>query len=377
MIRKEDIKVDYDHSIIAVSSSILKHYDVDSGYKSLAVLDKLLAQDYQNVILMIIDGMGSEIIKQNLPEDSFLRRHKVADLSSVFPPTTAAATTAYHSGLPPYVSGWMGWMEYIPEYDKIIELFNDIEYYSGKPTNQQKLAEGVLKYETIYEKIIKVHPEVEFHKIFPAFDPNGVKSFDELCARIKTETKASSNKKVFAAYWTEPDHSIHETGVFSSKVKNILKDIDAKLEDLDQSLEDTLIIISADHGAINVKEIWMNDYPDVCALMKRPPALEARFKTFYIKEGCQEKFKSLFEKYFGQDFILYTKQEFLQSGIIGSGKIHPIVEQSLGDFITIGTTDKDLRSTTGEREDKHMVADHAGFSPTEMTIPLIIIKKQK
>ena len=75
--------------------------------------------------------------------------------------------------------------------------------------------------------------------------------------------------------------------------------------------------------------------------------------------------------------MLYTKKEFLEAHILGYGQQHPIVEESLGDFVVIGVTDKELHYTTGEQEVVHMIADHAGFSKDEMTVPLIIIKKQK
>ena len=376
-MQKKEIKIDYDRSIVSVSNSVLEHYKVPHQYKSLDVLDKALAENYQNVVLMIIDGMGTDILEKHLPADSFLRSHVVTDISSVFPPTTAAATTAYHSGLPPIASGWMGWMEYIPQYDKIIELFYNTEYYSGKKMNFPAVAETVLKYESIYSKVAKAHPEVEYHKIFPSFDQNGVKSFDEMCVRLRKETQQNTSKKLFSVYWTEPDHSMHQYGVCAKEVKNILKDINAKLEDLARSLKDTILIISADHGIIDVQEDLLNNYPDLCACFLRPPALEARFKTFFIKEGKDQEFQTLFEKYFGKDFVVYTKQEFLASHILGYGEQHPIVEESLGNFVIIGVTDKELRYTTGERAVEHMVADHAGFSKAEMTVPLIIIKKQK
>ena len=376
-MQKKEIKIDYDRSIVSVSNSVLEHYKVSHQYKSLDVLDKALAENYQNVVLMIIDGMGTDILEKHLPADSFLRSHVVTDISSVFPPTTAAATTAYHSGLPPIASGWMGWMEYIPQYDKIIELFSNAEYYSGKQTDFPVVAESLLKYETIYSKVVKAHPKVEYHKIFPPFDKNGVKSFDELCARLKEETQQNAHKKLFSVYWTEPDHSIHLCGVCSKEVKSVLEDINAKLENLAQSLKNTILIISADHGAIDIQEEMLNDYPDVCDCFLRPPAFESRFKTFFIKEEKKQEFRELFEKYFGKDFVLYTKKEFLEAHILGYGQQHPIVEESLGDFVVIGVTDKELRYTTGEQEVVHMIADHAGFSKDEMTVPLIIIKKQK
>jgi len=44
-------------------------------------------------IQMLFDGMGSDALIHHLPEDSFLRRHWTADISSVFPPAATAAVT--------------------------------------------------------------------------------------------------------------------------------------------------------------------------------------------------------------------------------------------------------------------------------------------
>ena len=165
-----NIKIDYDRSILSISNSILEYYKIPHRYKSLDVLDKLLAKNYQNVVLMSIDGMGTDIIEHNLPADSFLKKHVMTNISSVFPPTTAAATIAYHSGLPPIVSGWLGWMMYFPQYDKIIELFRNTEYYNGHLLNQPGPAETLIKYKSIYQQVIEKCQDVEYHRIFPAFE---------------------------------------------------------------------------------------------------------------------------------------------------------------------------------------------------------------
>ena len=94
----KSIKIDYDNSILSVSNSVLKHFNCPHQYKSLEILDKILNENYQNLILMIIDGMGVNVVEKLLPENSFLQQHIVTNISSVYPHTTAAATIAYHSG---------------------------------------------------------------------------------------------------------------------------------------------------------------------------------------------------------------------------------------------------------------------------------------
>ena len=369
-----NISIEYTDSILSVSNSVLKHFNADYGYATLPELEAILSKNYKNVVLMIVDCMGTSIIKRNLPQDSFLNQHILKNISSVFPPTTAAATTTFHSGLPPICSGWIGWMCYFEQYNKIIELFRNTEFYSGKPSCEPAPAETLIKYDSIYSKIIKKNPEVEYYKIFPPFDPNGVQSFEQMCDKITEVTKKNSNRKIISAYWTEPDHSIHQYGTQASEIKKILKDIENQIIKMNEKIEDTVVIISADHGAVDVEEIYLNSYPDVCKTFIRPPALEARFVTFFVKPNQRDCFKNMFQTYFGDDFVLFNKSDFLLSGILGPGPIHDAVPAMIGDFVAIAVKNKSLRYSTEDRVFSLLKADHAGYTPDEMTVPLIVLE---
>lgn len=376
MPKNINIEIDYDKSILALSNSILKYFNCPHKYKSLEILDKVLDKKYQNVVLMIIDGMGANVLEKTLSEKSFLRQHVISNISSVFPSTTAAATTAYHSGLPPLASGWLGWMCYFPQYDKIIELFRNKEYYTGRDILEPPVSETFIKYEPIYTQITKVNPDVEYHRIFPDFEENGCCSFAEECERVIKESRQNNKRKIFAVYWTEPDHSIHEFGVESIEAKKIMDDINDNLEKMYSQLKDTIVIISADHGIIDTQQIYLNDYPDLCKTFLRPPSLESRFVNFFIKPGQQAVFEKLFYQYFDEDFILYKKQEFLSSGILGHGNKHPLVDDFLGEYQTIAIGKRCLHYSTDERALKLFKAEHAGVTPAEMTVPLIVLKQK-
>lgn len=372
-IIKMQIKIDYNNSILSVSNSILKYFNGTSLYKTLPELDAVLKKNYKNIVLMIIDCMGTSIIDNNLPKDSFLHQHILKNISSVFPPTTAAATTTFHCGLPPVYSGWIGWMCYFPQCDKIVELFRNTEFYSGKPV-VGCVPNEYIKYETIYSQITHAQTDVEYDRIFPAFDPDGVQSFKEMCERIVQITKQNSSRKIISAYWNEPDHSIHQYGTKNQKIKDILEDIEQNLINMNEKIEDTLVIISADHGAVDVDEIYLNSYPDICKTFIRPPALEARFVTFFIKPDKCDVFENLFHKYFSDDFILFTKDSFLSSEILGPGKMNENVPSMIGDFVAIGFKNKSLRYSTGEKVFPSLKADHAGYTKEEMTVPLIVLE---
>ena len=109
---------DYDNCIANLACSMMKHFGVEPPNPTLPLVDGLLDKRYKNVVVLLLDGMGNNIIEANLAPDGFFRSHLAGTYSSVFPPTTVAATTAMDSGLFPVQSAWLGWTGYFPEIDR-------------------------------------------------------------------------------------------------------------------------------------------------------------------------------------------------------------------------------------------------------------------
>lgn len=63
---------DYDNSLVNLSNSFLRHFDCPQWHSTLSPLDEQLAERRcKNVILLVLDGMGMDMLKHNLQEDSF------------------------------------------------------------------------------------------------------------------------------------------------------------------------------------------------------------------------------------------------------------------------------------------------------------------
>ena len=145
---------EYDHSLLSLISSILTHYGVQTPHKTLPELDSLLAKSYKNIVVMLFDGMGTAILENHLPPDAFLRRHLNTTLSSVFPPTTTAATVSLESGLSPIEHAWRGWSLYFEELDANVNLFpNTLSGTDGKPAADFSIARKTLPYTSVFTKI--------------------------------------------------------------------------------------------------------------------------------------------------------------------------------------------------------------------------------
>ena len=88
--------VDYDHSIVSLSCSILKHYGAEYHHKTFEPMDELLQHPYKHVVIMLFDGLGMEVLRRHLSADNhgrddFHRERlntggtRMARLESVFP----------------------------------------------------------------------------------------------------------------------------------------------------------------------------------------------------------------------------------------------------------------------------------------------------
>lgn len=367
---------DYKNSILALSNSLLKKYGVKTKHPSLKSLDQKI-KPYKNVILMIFDGLGMNILNQHLKENDFLRKHLFQELSSVYPPTTVAATTSIHSGLAPIEHGWIGWMQYFKEYDRVIELFRNTDFYSAeKVVNGPLIAEQVLAYKDIYTQIVEKNKEVHFTKIYPSWAENGVSSLNEMNDRIINALK-TNEKNIILAYWTEPDHSIHRQGVQSQIAHNLVQEINKSVENLfSQISNDTIILITADHGIVDADEIFLNDIEGFSECFKNPPSMEVRLASFFIKEDKREQFLTLFNRHFKEDFILYTHNEYISSGLLGKGNMHPKIEDFVGDYVAISHGKRAICYYTDKEKAICLKADHAGITKEEMLVPLIILERK-
>ncbi len=361
---------DYKNSILNVSNSILKHYGVMTNYNTIPILDKELSKNYNHIIYVLLDGLGVNIIKEHLNETQALRKYLKQEITSVFPPTTVAATNTVLSGLPPISTGYIGWTQYFKNEDTDLVVFLNEDYYTHKKPNEM-LRDKYLSFKTIYEQINEVAPEVSTNEFFPAFRPNGSKSFKEEIEKVLLLTH-NQDKSFSYVYWTEPDLSQHLYGTNSPQVKEVLQHLSNDFESLLENItDDTLVITIADHGLTNIKEIKLYDYKEVTDLLERKPSIEPRATAFFVKEGKHDDFKKAFTKHFGEHFTLYTKQEIIHSKLFGEGTPHPMINDFIGDFFSIS---KDNHMFIFDKS-KDYIGHHAGLTEDEMIVPLIIYSK--
>ena len=360
---------DYNNCIANLANSVLKKFGIDEGRHTLHLLDPYMGMEYENIVVLLLDGMGQSIIDRNLDKDGFFRTHFAGTYSSVFPPTTVAATTSVMSGLSPCEHGWLGWDCYYPQIDKNVTVFLNLESGTEKPAADYNVAWKFCGYEGVADRINaaggKAYNVAPFVEPFPD-------SFEQICARIKDLCRTPGRKYIYG-YWNEPDTTMHRKGCYGEEAKQVLLQLEKQVQQLADELKNTLLILTADHGHMDSKGVAIVDYPHIMECLVRLPSIEPRTLNLFVKEDKKEQFEREFCKEFGEKFLLWTKQEVLDMHLFGMGKEHTCFRDMLGDYLAIAIDDLTIFNTRKEAE--HFTSVHAGLTEDEMTIPLIIIEK--
>lgn len=383
-MEKNIILPNYEHCILNLITSILKNYNVETKHKSLESMDNILNNKYKNVVFIILDGMGEHILEKVSPAGYF-RKKEIDCITSVYPSTTTAALTAYYSGKPPYETGWIAWSQYFKEYGRDIDMLSHRESYTSRDLKNARINvfDTTVKYKSVFEQIEEALPNIKAYEITPSYSDKRAKrsiradSIDEIIMNIETLCK-NPDEKFILAYCDNPDGLLHKFGTDSEEVKEFIENIERKIEDMCKNLtEDTVVIISADHGHKDINKAYsILDYPEIQKCLISLPSLESRVVTFWVKEDMKEEFVKNFNKNFENDFWLMTKEEFLEKNMLGFGEKHPKIDDFIGNYIALSISDSIIKLENYLTEGKKLKkSTHCGLTKEEMEVPVIIIKK--
>ncbi len=364
------MKLNYNRSIVNLTASIMSHYGLKPYHSTLKEVDEQLAKDYKHVAIILLDGLGSNLLKLHKEVTPFFNDKKIVDITSVYPSTTAAATTAVLTGMTPYESGFLGWFQYFKNEDLYYTIFMNQDYYNKDKAIPKGFSEKHFKRDN-FTDLIQNATKTRTKVFFPEKVDNngGYKSIDEgLQSLLKFQQQNESTVSYF--YSIEPDMTQHHHGIVSKETKRVVGKLNDAIQHIAKQIsDDTLLIITADHGLTDVEPINLFDYHDITSTFEHLPANEPRMTNFFIKDNMREHFINFFNDHFSDYFTLYTKDEFLTKKMLGHGERSYLVDMCLGDFISVAH-DKYFFKLT---DDKEHHAHHAGITSDEMVVPLMFI----
>lgn len=338
-----------ENSIVNLSCSILKEFKAPFSHPTIGKVDALINGAYRNVILMVFSGIGLKEMQRSLAGDGFFAKNFVMPLSSVFPSGPIPGEISLLTGLNPSEHGYFGRKLFIKELDKDIDLVKEFD-----------LAEKYLPYKTILERINAGY--VGKAKEIKA------ENLDEMIEKVLRESEIYRKEYIYS-YWQYP----REIGS-KSEAEEYIRLIEGKIEDMTKKLSDSILLITSDHGFIDVEYKSILDNEELTEMLEREPSIEDRVLAFSVKDRYIKDFPKTFKKYFGGDFEIYSREEAIERELFGSGLPNNNLNYIIGDYIAVAINNISLKNID---EEPIKYRGHSGLTREEVDLPLICISKRR
>jgi predicted AlkP superfamily pyrophosphatase or phosphodiesterase len=242
------------------------------------------------IVLILLDGLGYEFFINNFKPLNFfnaiVEKGFVFPLTTVFPSTTTSALATLDTTLTPQEHALLEWYMYLKEFNGLITT---MRFTPFNEDCEDKLLEKGLKPtilfngETIYQKLkrkeVKSFSFINASYASKAYaklmqkgsEINPYVNFTDLIVNLKNKLKENIKQAYFYVYWDALDAIEHRYGLnneasnlefyalsilLSKALKNIQKSI----------AEETLIILTSDHGQISVnpkEAIYLNKFKKI------------------------------------------------------------------------------------------------------------------
>lgn len=243
-------------------------------------------------VVLVVDGMGLDLLREHAdlaPHLSSLTN--VEGVLAGIPSTTSVSLTSLGTGLRPGQHGMAGYTCRIPGTPRFLNTLSwdkrvdPREWQPHRNVLQQLADEGVA---------VTVVNDPDFEDSgLTRCSQRGVpfvgakRSWDRLAAVV--EAVESSDRALVYAYEPSLDHMGHGMGVDSDEWRTTLTQIDRDVAELQDALPDVVLVVTADHGMVDVpvdNRFDLVDHPrlreDVVLV-----AGEARFRHVHTRSGSE------------------------------------------------------------------------------------------
>jgi hypothetical protein len=369
-------------SLVNLVASIVAACGGEPRHPVLAALPAAELSGAENIVLVIIDGLGDRYLARRGAGGELDRRRR-ASITSVFPSTTASAITTSYTGRTPLEHGLTGWFTYFGAAGCVASPLQFRSRGENLPLQQRGLSPGSAfpapcVFEALPVRSIVVTSRQIVDSAYNVRHCAGAtrlayETLEEFVSQVEAAVKSGAQRKFIYAYWPHYDMVSHRYGSESRQAAAELEKFDRAFGSLITRLSGTqsLIVATADHGFIDVAPEESLELPaELAAMLRYPLCGERRVAYCYAHSPAQ--FMEQARQWLGERADVRPSGELLREGWFGPGTPHPRIDERVGDVALVMRgryTVKDW--TPGEPRHLH-IGNHGGTSEDEMMIPLIV-----
>jgi len=363
----------FKNNIINVSATLESYLGSNNNYKKFSVIEKELKKDYKNIVFIILDGLGYDVLNQHLNKDNILVKNVKKKITSVFPSTTTNATTTLMDCSYPGIHCWLGWSLYFKEINNCVDIYMNKISYKDQFIDRSFVFD-IIPHGAYYNRVN--NDSINVYTVLPDYVNSGISknnhffnSIDQMFEKLDSICN-KKDKKFIYSYCGDPDSTMHKHGVTSLEAKEMIESLSEKVEKLHLNNPNSLIIVTADHGQIDV-DSYIEAYNDQELLdcLERPLPLEVRATSFLVKKEKEKDFIKLFNNKYRKDLKLFKSSKLIKKGVFGPN-IKERAKEFLGNYIAVSKNNKCVALSKNITRYK---GHHTGLSSKEMYVPLIII----
>ena len=409
MLPNDIIKPNYDSACFSHLPALVR--DALLGETTSALTPTLVSdsqQKYDKVVFFLIDAFGWRFLEEfgdRYPFlQHFIKHGKVSKLTSQFPSTTTAHVTTLFTNQVVGQHGVFEWQYYEPKLDEMIVPL----MYSFSGEEQPELLRGVdidpgeiLPNSTFFETLQAqgVTPWIfqdnaYLRSTYSAMmtrgaKASGYKTLAEVLVNLRLRMSKTPSPAAFFLYIDTLDATLHRYGPGSPQAE---AEVDAMFttmertfwQKIDGGFENTLFMITADHGQMEVDPkttLYLNQtpqFPKIRKLLKKnrrgevlTPGGSARDMFLYVQEPMLGEAKSLVASAVQGRADVYTIDELIGEGLFGPEPLSPAFLSRVGNLVILPRKYETVWWYEKDRFEQKFRGHHGGLSPEEMEIPLL------
>ncbi|MDQ1739406.1 MAG: hypothetical protein QOE53_1058 [Pseudonocardiales bacterium] len=335
------------------------------------------------IVVLLVDGLGWQLLREHAGLAPFLSSLAARPLTAGFPTTTAVSVTSLGTGVPPGQHGITG---YHTRADGLGEPANWLTWRgarSGVDLLGDQPPEQVQPVATAFERAEQAGVSATVVSA-PAFKGSGLTRAALRGARyLRAFTAADSATQVAATararggliycYHSELDLIGHIYGCRSEAWRAQLHLIDRGVELLaDRLPAGTRLLVTADHGMVNVPEEAKIDYDSEPLLQDGIELLagEARVRYLHVAPGALEAVRSRWLDVVGDRMAVLTRDEAIGYGWFGPDVSEP-ARHRIGDLIAVSVSELAIVRRSAESRNAALIGHHGALTDVELLVPLL------
>ena len=327
-------------------------------------------KDAETIVLVLLVGLGELQLADRAELAPWLASHRLAPITSVAPSTTAAALTSITTEVPPGTHGLVGYRFTLGE-DVLQSLRWTVD---GKDAVASHTPDSVQHVEPRLVLDARPIPYVgRSDYVNSAFtrshlrgcDYRGADGPDEWIEQI---CLASTQHRVVLAYFDVIDKTAHAEGL-GAEYDRVLSESDQMIATLRSKLpESVAIVVTADHGQIDVGSDAVSPSASTLALVERMSG-EGRFRWLHAYPGLAGELRQRAEADLSDSCWIRSRREVCDEGWLGD--VDDEFVDRLGDVAVIPFAPVFVPDPAEPRE-SGMKGRHGSLTPEEMWVPLIV-----